>query len=130
MNDTVNSEVECSFKCLKEQSCVGYNYRAESYKDEKNCQISNKTKDKNGKDGEWTFYLEVNVATVSEIFIYVFQINYYNYVKRPKITGARDQSSKRIFHCMFIQPCEQRRKSLYTDNYIYNSINYSYKSYK
>ncbi len=96
MNHTVNSEVECSLKCLKEQSCVGYNYRAESYKDAKNCQISNKTKDKNGKDGEWTFYLEVNVATVSEIFINVFRKNYYNYVKRPKITGARDHFSLHV----------------------------------
>lgn len=63
----VDSEVDCSLKCVEEQSCVGYNYREKSYNDVPNCQISNKIRGIDAEHGEWTFYLLME--SVSKMFV-------------------------------------------------------------
>ena len=55
----VNSKVECSLKCLQTTTCVAYNHRSKSNKYAVNCQLSNKTRERdqgNGAKGEWAFY--------------------------------------------------------------------------
>lgn len=74
----VYSEIECSFKCLQEQECVGYNYCDGSVgimKDEANCEISHNNMSnaistmQRRKSGRWTFYLNVNSLPVVLIFV-------------------------------------------------------------
>lgn len=62
----VHSKVECSLKCVQKRSCVGYNYKAKSYNHAPNCQITNKTRDIDTENGEWTFYQVIESATVSK----------------------------------------------------------------
>ena len=65
----VHSDIECSLKCLEEQSCVGYNYRATPKKI--NCQISrmrNTTLEGDTEtlvDGEWMFFQDLETLPVS-----------------------------------------------------------------
>jgi hypothetical protein len=63
----VRSDIECSMKCLEEQSCVGYNYRTTPQKI--NCQISRNTtieRDaENLVNGEWIFYQDMDTLPVS-----------------------------------------------------------------
>jgi hypothetical protein len=66
---TVHSEAECSLRCLKEERCVGFNYRSKSNnKYVRNCQISNKTQsqasDTTGGSEEWTFYQYLKIVSV------------------------------------------------------------------
>ena len=60
----VHSEMDCSFKCFRTETCVAYNYRPTSSKYEVNCQLSNKTHQaiEISANGEWTFYQEVKPA--------------------------------------------------------------------
>ena len=66
-NHIVDSQVECSLKCLEEQFCVGYNYKAKSNKGEINCQISaNATLGKQDiLHGPWVFYQDLETFPVS-----------------------------------------------------------------
>ncbi|XP_046861433.1 uncharacterized protein LOC124454699 [Xenia sp. Carnegie-2017] len=69
--------VECSFKCLKQQQCVGLNFLETAKEHEINCQISNTTIKDNSKimasSGKWTFYqtiysrLAVNILKSSRM---------------------------------------------------------------
>ncbi|XP_028410712.1 uncharacterized protein LOC114533400 [Dendronephthya gigantea] len=64
-NYTVHSEDECSFECIQNPGCLGYNYRPKSKQYEVNCQISNKTKD-GGRErvgiSTWIFYQSLEVT--------------------------------------------------------------------
>ena len=68
-NHTVHSQTECSLMCLQKSTCVGFNYRIKSNKYVVNCQLSNKTYERengeNKETGEWMFYQDVR-TTVSE----------------------------------------------------------------
>ena len=68
-NHSVDSQVDCSLKCLEEQFCVGYNYRSISKKVEINCQTSRNTSlerdTKNVVQGEWMFYEHIENLLVS-----------------------------------------------------------------
>ena len=61
-NLSVHDEAECSFRCIQESTCMGYNYRPAMNSYAVNCQLSNKTQvSKRGGEredgrGEWTFY--------------------------------------------------------------------------
>ena len=63
----VYSQMDCSFKCLKSETCVAYNFRPTSSKYEVNCQLSNKTHQavEISANGEWTFYQEVKPVVSS-----------------------------------------------------------------
>ena len=62
----VHSIIECSFKCLEKGTCIGYNYRPKSTKYAENCQLSNKTQERETSgNGNWTLYQDVDA--VSEI---------------------------------------------------------------
>ena len=66
----VYSKVECSLRCLKEQTCVGYNYRSKSKKYGINCQISRNTSPKGNTEsveyGDWAFYQDLETLPVSK----------------------------------------------------------------
>ena len=67
----VESEVECSLQCFDEETCVGYNYRIQSTKNEINCQLTaNKALRRNIKSvgGEqWVFYQDVQALPMSKL---------------------------------------------------------------
>ena len=63
----VHAKIECSLKCLQKETCIGYNYRPESNKYAENCQLSDKTQEReSGGDGEWTFYQDVKVVSIKD----------------------------------------------------------------
>jgi hypothetical protein len=66
-NHSVEARIECSLKCLKEQSCAGYNYRSRSKIDDINCQISANTtlERSNILYGPWVFYQDLETLPVS-----------------------------------------------------------------
>ncbi|XP_028416421.1 uncharacterized protein LOC114540476 [Dendronephthya gigantea] len=58
----VHSEIECSLKCLEEETCVAYNYRPILAHGEINCEISNSSSHKDIKvfaKGEWILYQDL-----------------------------------------------------------------------
>ncbi|XP_028410746.1 uncharacterized protein LOC114533433 [Dendronephthya gigantea] len=60
---SVDSEAECSLKCLESQVCVGYNYKPGSEKYEMNCQISDNkihTEMEFVGNREWMFYQDMD----------------------------------------------------------------------
>lgn len=65
----VHSEMDCSLKCLGEQTCVGYNFRPKSKKHEINCQLgSNSSLERDieiVKNGEWVFSQDLDSLPVS-----------------------------------------------------------------
>lgn len=72
----VNSEVECSVKCLeKSTTCVGYNYKpVKSNRYTVNCQLSNKTRGKDqaiGANKKWEFYQNFKKVRIKEYYILV-----------------------------------------------------------
>ena len=80
----VDSEIECSLKCLDEQTCVGYNYRTESKKNEINCQLgSNSSLERDiesVRNGEWVFSQDLDTLPrhvswrIISCFVYIFPV--------------------------------------------------------
>ncbi|XP_028413903.1 lactadherin-like [Dendronephthya gigantea] len=65
-NHTVHSKMECSWKCLEEKMCLGFNYRSKSTNDAVNCQISNRTKSRDtSQNGDWWFYQDLETLVKS-----------------------------------------------------------------
>jgi hypothetical protein len=63
----VHSKVECSLKCLQKSTCVGYNYKPESNEYAVNCQLSNKTQERESDQSEeWTFYQDLETVSNCE----------------------------------------------------------------
>lgn len=58
----VRSEIECSFNCLKDQTCVGFKYKSGTNTPPVNCQLSNTTGKNNTamtNDQGWVFFIDV-----------------------------------------------------------------------
>ena len=68
----VHSEMECSMKCLGEQTCVDYNFRPKSKKHEINCQLGGNSSLERDmeivKNGEWVFSQDLETLRVSELY--------------------------------------------------------------
>ena len=75
-NHSVGSEALCSHYCLKEEICVGFNYK-EKHNNEyiENCQLSKGKYDDIKKDGrgnkEWVYFEEIQTVSgdVSQYFV-------------------------------------------------------------
>ena len=75
----VHSKSECSWRCLQKSTCVGHNYRVKSNKYAENCQLSNKTQDRdnNKNGGDWTFYQDLHETVSIVLLCYTLYIHYY-----------------------------------------------------
>ena len=57
-------QVECSLRCLQKSTCSGYNYRTKSNKYAVNCQLSNKTPEREvERNGEWKLYQDLETVS-------------------------------------------------------------------
>ena len=69
----VQSDVECSMKCLeKSPTCVGYNDRSKSNRYAVNCQLSNKTREKDqatGANKKWAFYQNLEEVRIKICYL-------------------------------------------------------------
>ena len=58
----VHSQLECSFNCLKEPSCVGFKYKYGTNSPAVNCKLSSTTGKNNMEiydDQGWVFFIDV-----------------------------------------------------------------------
>jgi hypothetical protein len=63
----VHSQLECSFNCLKEPSCVGFKYKYGTRSPSVNCKLSNTIGRNNMviyNDNGWVFFIEVEYNPV------------------------------------------------------------------
>ena len=63
----VHSEMECSFRCLNEPTCVGFKYKHGVSSPSVNCQLSNTTAENNmiDDDGQgWVYFVDIKTKLV------------------------------------------------------------------
>jgi hypothetical protein len=61
--------MDCSFRCGKEPTCVGFKYKHGVSSSSVNCQLSNTTGENNmvnDDDQDWQFFVDVNAKKVSK----------------------------------------------------------------
>ena len=63
----VDSELECSTRCVGKSTCTAFNYRKISMEYAANCQISNTTEERDHlEEGEWWFSLLVQLVSTDK----------------------------------------------------------------
>ena len=63
----VDSEIDCSFRCLKEPTCVGFKYKHGVNSPSVNCQLSNSTGENDMADDDdqgWMFFVDITSKLV------------------------------------------------------------------
>ena len=67
----VHSEMDCSFRCVNEATCVGFKYKHGVSSPSVNCQLSNTTGEKimmddDDDDQGWVYFVDIEARLVSE----------------------------------------------------------------
>ena len=72
----VHSQLDCSFECLLEETCVAYNYRNTNERYFENCQLSSTRQEGDlRRYGDWTFYEdEEDMKVVGKNKLAIFKI--------------------------------------------------------
>jgi hypothetical protein len=63
----VHFEMDCSFACLKEPTCVGFKYKHGVSGQSVNCQLSNTTGENDladERDKGWAYFIDINAKLV------------------------------------------------------------------
>ena len=66
----VHSEMECSFRCGNEETCVGFKYKHGVSSPSVNCQLSNNTGENNMVDDDdqgWVYFVEIKTKLQTRV---------------------------------------------------------------